>query len=57
MFTTKSKKFGFFGTVFFHIGLLIIAFFSSIGYDLTAIEMVADRSNVSPATIYNNFEK
>ena len=31
-------------------------FFSSIGYDLTAIEMVADRSNVSPATIYNNFE-
>ncbi len=31
-------------------------FFSSIGYDLTAIEMVAERSNVSPATIYNNFE-
>ena len=30
--------------------------FSSIGYDLTSIEMVADRSNVSPATIYNNFE-
>ena len=30
-------------------------FFSSIGYDLTAIEMVAERSNVSPATIYNNF--
>lgn len=30
--------------------------FSSIGYDLTAIEMVAERSNVSPATIYNNFE-
>lgn len=31
-------------------------FFSSIGYDLTAIEMVAERSDVSPATIYNNFE-
>lgn len=31
-------------------------FFSSTGYDLTAIEMVAERSNVSPATIYNNFE-
>jgi AcrR family transcriptional regulator len=31
-------------------------FFSSIGYDLTAIELVAERSNVSPATIYNNFE-
>ena len=31
-------------------------FFSSIGYDLTAIEMVAERSNVSPATIYNNFD-
>ena len=30
--------------------------FSSIGYDLTGIEMVAERSNVSPATIYNNFE-
>ena len=30
--------------------------FSSIGYDLTAIELVAERSNVSPATIYNNFE-
>ena len=30
--------------------------FSSMGYDNTAIEMVADRSNVSPATIYNNFE-
>ena len=30
--------------------------FSSIGYDLTSIEMVADRSSVSPATIYNNFE-
>ena len=30
--------------------------FSSIGYDLTAIEMVAERSNVSPATIYNNFD-
>ncbi|MBF25739.1 MAG: hypothetical protein CMP49_04400 [Flavobacteriales bacterium] len=37
MFTTKSKKFGFFGTVFFHIGLLIIAFFSSIGY--TSVEI------------------
>jgi AcrR family transcriptional regulator len=31
-------------------------FFSSIGYDLTAIEMVSERSDVSPATIYNNFE-
>jgi AcrR family transcriptional regulator len=31
-------------------------FFSSIGYDLTTIEMVAERSNISPATIYNNFE-
>ena len=31
-------------------------FFSSIGCDLTAIEMVAERSDVSPATIYNNFE-
>ncbi len=30
--------------------------FSSTGYDLTAIELVAERSNVSPATIYNNFE-
>jgi len=30
--------------------------FSSIGYDLTAIELVAERSDVSPATIYNNFE-
>ena len=30
--------------------------FSSMGYDLTAIELVAERSNVSPATIYNNFE-
>ena len=30
--------------------------FSSIGYDLTAIELVAERSNVSPATIYNNFQ-
>jgi len=25
-------------------------------YDLTAIELVAERSDVSPATIYNNFE-
>ena len=31
-------------------------FFSSIGYDLTTLEMVAERSNMSPATIYNNFE-
>ena len=31
-------------------------FFSSIGYDLTTIGMVAERSNMSPATIYNNFE-
>ena len=30
--------------------------FSSIGYNLTAIELVAERSSVSPATIYNNFE-
>ena len=30
--------------------------FSSIGYDKTTIESVAERSNVSPATIYNNFE-
>ncbi len=30
--------------------------FSSVGYDFTAIEMVAERSNVSPATIYNNFD-
>ena len=31
-------------------------FFSSTGYDLTTIEMVAERSSVSPATIYNNFD-
>lgn len=30
--------------------------FSSIGYDKTTMEMVAQRSNVSPATIYNNFQ-
>jgi len=30
--------------------------FSSTGYDVTTIELVAARSNVSPATIYNNFE-
>jgi AcrR family transcriptional regulator len=30
--------------------------FSSTGFDLTSIELVAKRSNVSPATIYNNFE-
>lgn len=30
--------------------------FSSTGYDVTTIELVAERSNVSPATIYNNFE-
>ena len=30
--------------------------FSSKGYDLTLIELVAERSNVSPATIYNNFK-
>jgi len=30
--------------------------FSSMGYDRTSIELVAERSNVSPATIYNNFE-
>jgi AcrR family transcriptional regulator len=30
--------------------------FSSTGYDKTRIELVAERSNVSPATIYNNFE-
>ncbi|MGI9569852.1 MAG: TetR/AcrR family transcriptional regulator [Desulfobulbia bacterium] len=30
--------------------------FSSMGYDKTTIELVAERSNVSPATIYNNFE-
>jgi AcrR family transcriptional regulator len=30
--------------------------FSSVGYNLTAIEMVAERSDVSPATIYNNFD-
>ncbi len=30
--------------------------FSSIGYEKTAIELVAERSNVSPATIYNHFE-
>ena len=30
--------------------------FSSIGYEKTAIELVAERSNVSPATIYNYFE-
>ena len=30
--------------------------FSSIGFEKTAIELVAERSNVSPATIYNNFE-
>ena len=31
-------------------------FFRQSVYDLTSIEMVADRSSVSPATIYNNFE-
>ena len=30
--------------------------FSSIGFEKTAIELVAERSNVSPATIYNNYE-
>ena len=30
--------------------------FSSIGYEKTAIELVAERANVSPATIYNNFD-
>ena len=30
--------------------------FSSTGYNQTTIEMVAERSNVSPVTIYNNFE-
>ena len=30
--------------------------FSSVGYDKTTVELVAERSNVSPATIYNNFE-
>jgi len=30
--------------------------FSSMGYDRTSIELVAERSNVSPATIYNHFE-
>ena len=30
------------------------SFFSSIGYDLTAIEMVAERSNVSPAVKSHN---
>ena len=30
--------------------------FSSIGFEKTAIELVAERSDVSPATIYNNFE-
>ena len=32
MLNSKSKRVGFFGTLFFHIGLLIICFFSSIGY-------------------------
>lgn len=32
MLNSKSKRVGFVGTVFFHIGLLIICFFSSIGY-------------------------
>lgn len=39
-----------------HIVKNAARFFSSIGYDLTAIEMVAERCNVSPATIYNNFD-
>ncbi len=39
-----------------HIVMNATRLFSSIGYDLTAIELVAERSNVSPATIYNNFE-
>ena len=30
--------------------------FSSTGYRLTTVEMVAQRANVSPVTIYNNFE-
>jgi AcrR family transcriptional regulator len=30
--------------------------FSSIGYEKTAIELVAEQSNASPATINDNFE-
>ncbi len=37
MFDSKSKRFGLFGTILFHIGLLVVIFFSSIGY--TSIEV------------------
>ena len=37
MFDSKSKRFGFLGTILFHIGLLVVIFFSSIGY--TSIEV------------------
>ena len=37
MFNSKSKKVGFFGTLLFHLGIILICFFSSIGY--TSIEV------------------
>ncbi len=39
-----------------HIVASAARLFSSVGYRKTTIEIVAGRSNVSPATIYNNFE-
>ncbi len=39
-----------------HIVASAARLFSSAGYSKTTIEMVAERSSVSPATIYNNFE-
>lgn len=37
MLNSQNKKAGFFGTFLFHLGLLIICFFSSIGY--TSVEI------------------
>ena len=37
MFNSKSKKAGFFCTLFFHLGVFLICFFSSIGY--TSVEV------------------
>lgn len=37
MFKSNSKKAGFFGTLLFHLGILLICFFSSIGY--TSVEV------------------
>ena len=37
MVNSRHKKAGFFGTLLFHLGLLLICFFSSIGY--TSVEL------------------